>query len=218
MNKNRVVLIKRWLRGLGWKNPALQDLNVCCRYFKKIHDPKTQIQESNLPDHEFGRRVRDEILYYEDYRTTEYIFEFEEAVTVEPMHGMIVARSNQLLCSLLAVHRSVYVPPPHFFQYHSSRRRLHRVPGALLLRHHYGEANYFHFYADVLSMFGVVKKFPEYEEIPFLVSRRQFEASYFQGFIKRAGLSEREWIVQDGEAIEVQRLSLIHISEPTRPY
>ena len=31
-----MVLIKRWLRGLGWKNPALQDLNVCCRYFKKI--------------------------------------------------------------------------------------------------------------------------------------------------------------------------------------
>ena len=161
---------------------------------------------SNLPDHEFGKAVREEILYYEDYRNKEYVLEFEEPVVVEPLHGMIVARGNGLVRSLMAVHRSVYVPPPHFLRYCAYLKKKQSVPAAVLLRHHYGEENYFHFYADVLSVFKVLKKFPEYKNVPFLVSRRQFETPYFRGFVERARLSGHPWIVQDGQAVKVERL------------
>ncbi len=206
MKPGLIERFKRRIRGFGWCEYDPAALRCGYFYFRQVYDPAAIVKKLNLPGHEYGQAVREEIYDHDEYRFTEYVLKIPEPVVVEPLHGMIVASGNRLARSLLAVHCDVYVPPPHQLQYVLSLRNSSRIQEAISLRHHYGEENYGHFYSDVLSKLLVLKQCPELEHLPLLVSRRQFEKEYFQGAMARAGLRDRRWIIQDGASVRIERL------------
>ena len=202
--------LKTRLRAAGWKDFDSEKLRPYFRFYRQIYEPEKQWEALQLPADEFSAAVRAEIFDKEEYRTTEYALELGEPVVVEPLRGMLVARGNQIIKSLLAIHRGVSIPPPYRWQYRKALQKKRRIDRAVLLRHPYIEGNYFHFFNDWIALFLLLKQFPEYADWPLLVSRSLFETAYFQGLRKRAGWQETPWLVQaKDEAIEVERLIVL---------
>jgi len=210
--------LKNVLRRLGWREYPARELARFLLYCSARHDPAELLARLNLPEGEQADTVRQEVLDPDPYRFTEYVIRLTEPVSVEPIHGMVVASGHRLISGLFDVHRTVAVPPPSLFGHCLSARRPIEVEEAILLRHHYGEDNYFHFYSDVLSKFAMFPRHPEMDRLPLIVSRRQFDMPFFQAMIRRARLEDRTWIVQDGQCVRVQRLWCIKSRNLTRAW
>jgi hypothetical protein len=194
------------LRNAWWRSYPTEKLIEKSLYWRSHYEPPTSREAANLPDHELGRARYNELIDHDPYRYTEYLTVTPEPVIVEPLHGMVIAPGARIARIATDVHRTVRVPPPFPWEYSRACLKKREVPEAILLRHHYGEENYGHFYSDVVSKFMILAREPTLAKVPLLVSRRQFQTKYFQGMVARAGLANRKWIVQDGEAIRVQRL------------
>jgi capsular polysaccharide biosynthesis protein len=137
---------------------------------------------------------------------TEYLLRCEEPVVVEPSHGMVIMRGNRIARYLMAIHEDVRVEPMYIPRYLASIRAAPEVEEAILLRHHYGEDNYGHFFLDIVPKLLLAERFPALENLPFIISRALAEKSYFQNLLRCSSLAKRRWIVQDGSAIRVKKL------------
>jgi capsular polysaccharide biosynthesis protein len=80
------------------------------------------------------------------------------------------------------------------------------VEEGILLRHHYGEDNYAHFFLDIVPKLLLAERFPELHNLPFIIGRTLAEKGYFQNLLRGSGLANRRWIVQDRAAIKVKKL------------
>jgi hypothetical protein len=213
-----LAAIKFALRNAAWRNYPAEQLIENCGYWRSVYDPSTALAEARLPDHELGRARHSEIEGRDPYRYTDFIAAVPEPVTVEPLHGMVIASGGRIVRLASDVHRTVRISPPFPWEYYRACRKKREVPEAILLRHHYGEENYGHFYSDVVSKFMLIAREPSLRGLPLLVSRRQFQTKYFQGMIARAGLADRSWIIQDDEAIRVRRLWCVKAVAYNRPW
>lgn len=196
---------KQWLRMLGWKIASWEEIFPSVCHFSAQY-PVPSITPPLPENHPFTPFVQNELNDPDPYRFLEYLIAWKEPVLVEPLHGMQIIRGNRLALPLLAIHRGVPISPPYRFQFKKMETKRRIVPEAVLLRHHYGEENYGHFFLDVVPILIMIKRFPALQSVPWLVSRRQWKTSFFQAVLKRLDLLEHPMIIQDGDCIEVQKL------------
>jgi len=198
---------KHRLRSIGWKELPSTALEPYYLYYHRHFDRQRIAEE--WPDRDFDHEVRHDLLSYPDYWHAEWAVRLEEPAVVEPAHGSVVLRGNRVARQLMAIHEGVVVSPMYFPLYAGRLSRAIDVEEAIVLRHHYGEDNYAHFYYDVVPKFLAIERFPEWRSLPLIVGKKQFETRYFQNLVRRAGWSDRRWILQDGTPIRVRRLHCV---------
>src|SRR5579883_1335636 len=170
---------------------------------------------SQRPLRELARRFEDPRLQsafdgWAQSERLEYLYRYTGQAAIDPACGFIIAdRLGPLLPSLM---ESDFAPMPsettHIERLPSRIRyalakRLHRsktihLPSAVSLRA-LSEANYWHFYHDVLSKLRLLEEFGIARDLPLVVSETLYQTPYFQQALARPGLAGRRFISQDSK-------------------
>ncbi|NEO93913.1 MAG: glycosyltransferase family 61 protein [Moorea sp. SIO3G5] len=202
------------IRSLGWRKLPLANLEHTF-YFLETHFIKNQ--DYKLPEDVFqAQQLHQEKETYSPYCHQEYVVQIKEPTVVEPLMGGVIARKYCIVeeAFALPVNYPVILPflPLAFFQANYQKNNL---PEAILLRHPWGDNNYFHFYNDILPKLGLIQELELFQEHPIIVSKKLFNTNYFQEAISLAGLKNRKWIIQDNQYIHVDNIIVIRAHELT---
>jgi hypothetical protein len=140
----------------------------------------------------------------------EYLYRYTNRAAIDPSCGFIIAeRLGPLLPSLM---ESDFAPTPsetmHLerlpsrFRYFSAKSRVGEnvihLPSAVSLRA-LSEGNYWHFYHDVLSKLRLLEECKIRPDIPLVVAASLYNMPYFQSAMRRPGLVDRQFVVQDSK-------------------
>lgn len=138
----------------------------------------------------------------------EYAYRFTGRLFVEPQHGYVVRGTRTLLLESMPYH--FYGGTPSFIRYLKQRAagRRHTIrERAIVSLRDFEDANYFHFYNDVLPKLRVLEAWRETRKLPIVISRRLFERRFFQDALRLShSLSARQWIVQDDFFVEAEEI------------
>ena len=197
--------IKNQVKNLGWKDLSSVNIDSTDLLNESSSHPNASF---DLDGHEFCQQHVNEVKS-DSYWQSIYVKSLNEPVTVEPQHGFIIYKNRFVLKDLMGVHKSVSsrAVPPLKFKYYKNKSVA--VDEAILLRNHYGEDNYFHFFSDVCANIHLMSKYSELEDLPIIVSKKQFEQTCFQYLKDLVGLKNRTWIIQHDQRIVCKRLWLI---------
>lgn len=136
----------------------------------------------------------------------EWLIKLTEPCIVEPQYASaITGFSNIVQYSLFYEDLKPSVPAYLNFKTSGKAKKL---ASAILFDGNVGN-NYFHFYSDVLHKLWVLEKHGIDTAIPLIISKETFDTKYFQYFLGNTNLSEKNWIVQDGEYLQVDELYLV---------
>lgn len=132
---------------------------------------------------------------YQSHIQHEYAYHYRVPALIEPADGFVVTPHLQ------AIPESM----PHYWEHGVPTRYalLRRWLGAPVQREHqvivlreFGEANYYHFFNDVLGKLALFDELQVGKDWPLLISARLYAQPYFQGLLRCSALRERHWLVQ----------------------
>lgn len=210
--------LKLKLRSLGWKKVAYSSLNHIIHYLNTYFLKSTESDELVLPNDNLLAKQRSyELNTYSPYRHQELILEITEPTFIEPIMGGVIAKKTSIIeeCYALPIGQVVALPYLLLALYKTNHSTVH-VKRAILLRHPWGDNNYFHFYNDILPKMALLSDLNLFSDLPIIVSQKLYNSSYFQTAIKLANLQDRSWILQDKEYIKVDQLICVRSHELTK--
>jgi hypothetical protein len=210
--------LKLQLRSLGWQRISYSSLDHIVHYLNIDFLKPTESKHLILPNDDLSAKQRFyELTTYSPYRHQEFVIEIKEPTIVEPLMGGVIARTNAIIEECYALPSGQPVPLPYLplALYKINQSTIH-FERAILLRHPWGDNNYFHFYNDILSKLGLLSDLNLLFDVPIIVSKKLYNSSYFQSAIALAGLKHLSWIVQNKEYIKVDNLISIRSHELTK--
>jgi hypothetical protein len=210
--------LKLKLRSLGWKKVAYSYLDHVVHYLNTDFFKSTESDHLLLPnDNLLAKQRIYELTNYSHYRHQELILEITEPTFIEPLMGGVIAKKTAIVeeCYALPIGQVVALPYLPLALYKTNHSTIH-IERAILLRHPWGDNNYFHFYNDILPKMGILSDLKLFSDLPIIVSKKLYNSSYFQTAIKLANLQDRSWIIQYKEYIKVDKLICIRSHELTK--
>lgn len=160
-------------------------------------------REQVLP--ELPREVASSFSRYAALPQEEYVGQATKC-WLEPETGYVVAGARHLIAESLPYAGPDHVPDlaRHLKRIITGSPRRERRCVASLRDVH--EGNYFHFYNDVLARIRLFDA-TGHADLPLVVGKRLYAKRFFQEFLASSTLKSREWIVQDDEGIEADRIT-----------
>jgi hypothetical protein len=210
--------LKLQLRSLGWQRISYSSLDHIVHYLNIDFLKPTESKHLILPNDDLSAKQRFyELTTYSPYRHQEFVIEIKEPTVIEPLMGGVIARTNAIIeeCYALPTGQTVALPYLPLALYKTNHSTIH-IERAILLRHPWGDNNYFHFYNDILPKMGLLSDLNLFSDLPIIVGQKLYNSSYFQTAIKLANLQDRFWIIQDKEYIKVDQLICIRSHELTK--
>lgn len=188
--------MKLMIRRLGWRKKFFHVALVKENNDFKGYDVDKKIQVACLK--EFASKDR--------YYRTSY-FTVLQDVYVEPVSGLVFKSRGIFYPDALAIHTSVleHFSMPFIFHCERLKRSSVYLEEAILLRHHYGEDNYFHFYFDVVTKLMEAMKNVKGTLPVCLIGEQQGSRPFFKEFmdLNPLGLT---FFNQRQSAVRVKRL------------
>jgi hypothetical protein len=145
--------------------------------------------------------------YYNAAPQHEYTYHYTTPTLIEPTYGYALRGTTRIIPESMPYAREVGYPSwlRQTWRRVTPTRRVIREPAVISLRE-FGDGNYYHFYNDVLGRLALLRRWPWTDDWPLLVSRRLFDAPYFQGALARSPeLQGRRWIVQDDACVRADQ-------------
>lgn len=150
-------------------------------------------------------RAQVELREYRNQRYREWIYDLSETCYVEPSAGIVFGRHGEWLAEPFLYHQLVDHPPyRNLVALMSERHSLPRIECAISLRCS-TEANYWHFYDDVLSKLRLADDLDVPKDAPILVGEGLWRQGFFQDAIGRGALRGRNWMRHES-TVRVDRL------------
>jgi hypothetical protein len=209
--------LKLKLRSFGWQRRSCWDLAHVVHYLNTDFLKPQALDRSVLPQDELLAKQRNcELTTYSPYRYQEFVIEIDEPTVIEPLRGGVIYKNNSILeeCYALPAKQPVLLPYLPVAVYKSAQSIM-RIDRAILLRHSWGDNNYFHFYNDILPKLGLLSDLNLFADLPIIVSEELYNSTYFQSAINLANFTDRTWIIQDREYIKVDKLISVRAHELT---
>jgi hypothetical protein len=210
--------LKLQLRSLGWQRISYSSLDHIVHYLNIDFLKPTESKHFILPNDDLSAKQRFyELTTYSPYRHQEFVIEIKEPTVIEPLMGGVIARKTAIIeeCYALPTGQNLALPYLPLALYKTNHSTIH-VEQAILLRHPWGDNNYFHFYNDILPKMGLLSDLNLFSDLPIIVGQKLYNSSYFQTAIKLANLQDRSWILQNKEYIKVDQSICIRSHELTK--
>ncbi len=217
-SQNIPLSLKLQIRSLGWQRVPWYDVDHSLHYMKiNFFKAKNLSSYSSLPQDVL---LKEQFIYeqsnYSPYRHQESIIEFQIPTIVEPLMGGVIIESSLVIeeCYALPLKQPVILPilPVAIFR----ARQAVNIPKAILLRHPWGDNNYFHFYNDILSKLALLHELDLFSDYPIIVSKKLYDTVYFRESMALAKLEDKSWIIQSShDYLRVDQLVVIRAHELT---
>jgi hypothetical protein len=125
----------------------------------------------------------------------EYAYHYHGRAWLEPDYGFVVRGARDVVVESMPHYWEVGLPPPP-----DTFSRRYYEPAVISLRD-YAEANYYHFYDEVLGRLELLHRLELGAELPLLIGPGLAAQPFFHQFLQRSRLSQRRWLIHDAPLV-----------------
>ncbi len=137
-----------------------------------------------------------------------YFYRMDKPCVIEPSLGYAITGFNKIIAPSIFTY-AIKPATGKYLRYKllNAGKEL-QLDKAVLFDGQLG-ANYFHFFADVLSKLWLLEKHHFDKSVPLVISKKTFDTRYFQYFYKNTEIKNLKWLVQnEGVFIKCKQLYL----------
>lgn len=161
---------------------------------------RTAVPFQHLPLGALEPAVAHSFAFYQSHTQHEYAYHYREPALIEPATGFILRPGLRPIAESMPHSWECGVPRwPRLLRSRLRSAVLH-VPRVISLRE-FGDANYYHFYNDVLGKLALLDGLGIGAGWPVLISARLAAQPYFASLLRCSALGERSWIVQQSDFV-----------------